>query len=76
MWAYCGRKKKKKEQGLMAGLPCRQNVMFPPTLGMNGSTPALLLFLNSVTPAVMYCRTCWRAQEAREKGAQETCVET
>ena len=64
-------KKRRMRGGHVMLLEC--NVF--PTLGQNGSTPVLLLFLNSTAPVARHCRTHWRAQRTRERGGLEIRVE-
>lgn len=62
--------KKKKDGHVML---IKYNVF--PTLGLNGSTPVFLLFLNSTAPVARHCRTRWRAWRTREREGLEICVE-
>lgn len=61
---------------MVAGLVTWTKCIVYPIPGMNGSAPALLLFLNNAAPSVMCYRTCWPAWKTHEKKGQEMCVET
>jgi len=62
--------------GIVPGLVTWTKCIVYPILETNESASVLLLFLNSMAPAVTCYRTCWPAWKAHEKEGREMCVET